>query len=198
MTTREPTASTADRGSATEGAAPPDETPTDDGDASLGEDETPTDESEASTDADEAATRVPRVDAAESVAVLLVPTVLGGVWAAASGGGPDGTLAGTFAGGAVGWLLVRLRLRFEAVRTDEGVARRRRPADAEWAAQLTAWEYDPRYDRFLAAALAVVGAGAFGAVAVVEAADGVLLRLVVVGHVSLVAALLVYGVSNRE
>lgn len=192
MTTREPTASTVEGGSATAGGdAPPDETPTDESDASTGADGTPTDE-------DEAATPVPRVDAAESAAALLVPAVLGGVWAAASGGDPGGVLSGAFAGGAVGWLLVRLRLRFETVRTDDGVARRRRPADAEWAAQLTEWEYDPRYDRLLAAALAVVGAGAFGAVAVVEAADGVLLRLVVVGHVSLVAALLVYGVSNRE
>ncbi|SFR35790.1 hypothetical protein SAMN04487947_0371 [Halogeometricum rufum] len=66
MTTREPTVSTVEGGSATAGGdAPPDETRTDESDASTGADGTPTDE-------DEAATPVPRVDAAESAAALLV------------------------------------------------------------------------------------------------------------------------------
>lgn len=197
MTPSEPTVG---REAETTGATADADAPTADGEAAISErdDSAADDKAKRGDDESAAPTPVPRRDAAESAAAFFLPVLAGAVWAAASGGGPGAILATAFAGGGVGWVLARLRLRFESVRTAGGIERRRRPDDADWAAQVTEWEYDPRYDRLLAAALALVGVAAFAAVALVEASDGVLLRLVVVGHLGLVTALLVYGVSDRE
>ncbi|ADQ65695.1 hypothetical protein C499_10834 [Halogeometricum borinquense DSM 11551] len=136
----------------------------------------------------------PRVDAAECAAAFLIPILVAAVWMLAAGAG----LKVLLGGGTVGWMIVRVRLRFRAVRTADGIKRQRCPTDEGWGMQFADWEYDPKWDRRLAAVLAVIGAGAFVAIPVVDAPDGILLRLVVIGHVSLICALAVFGVAQRD
>ena len=63
--------------------------------------------------------------------------------------------------------------------------------------QLAKWEYDPKYDRLLALVLAVVGIGAFAAIPFAEWSDENMLGLVIVSHLGLVGALVVYGAAQR-
>jgi len=77
-------------------------------------------------------TRAPKVDILESSLLLVVPSLFLGVVASVFG---DGDLAvGLLSGGLFGALLVSYRRAFYAVRTENGIERRRRsysddPAD---------------------------------------------------------------------
>ncbi|AFK20986.1 hypothetical protein E6P09_17660 (plasmid) [Haloferax mediterranei ATCC 33500] len=99
--------------------------------------------------------------------------------------------------GGIGWILVRIRSRFYAVRTPDGISRRRRPAEQNWMVHVAEVEYDPKYDKVLAVVLAVIGIASFAALVFVDMSGRDSISFVIVGHLCLVGALMVYGVSNR-
>ncbi|UVE52167.1 hypothetical protein KU306_16270 (plasmid) [Haloferax larsenii] len=137
----------------------------------------------------------PLIDIFEMAVVFTIPVLVGAGIALT-----DPTLdvaSGAIGASGVGWLLVRVRRQFDAVRTSDGIVRRRRPARSEALERLAKWEYDPKYDRLLALVLAVVGIGVFAVIPFGEWSDENMLGLVIVSHLGLVGALVVYGAAQR-
>lgn len=141
-------------------------------------------------------TRLPAVDAVETLGLVVVPAVVVGLGTAALGG-PDGFVAGAAVGGVAGALFARIRAPLRAVRTDDGVERRlpSTPDGTLWA-RLAGVKYDERYDRLLAVACLLVGVGAFAAVPLTNVDGPSAVRLAAVGLGGLVCALLVVGASE--
>lgn len=100
-------------------------------------------------------TPLPRRDTAERLGLGAVPTLLGVVPAATSSAF-DHALTGLVLGGAVGLGPSRARSHYRAVRTSEGIERRRRPPEEFWLYQVAQIDYDERWDR---ARLTIVGLG---------------------------------------
>ncbi|WP_231185300.1 hypothetical protein [Haladaptatus sp. DYF46] len=145
-------------------------------------------------------TRAPKVDILETGLLLVVPSLFLGVVATVFG---DGDLAvGLLSGGLFGALLVSYRRAFYAVRTENGIERRRRsysdaPADNPWV-RLASVEYDGRYDRLLGAVLAILGVGAFAAIPATNPDGPTVLRLVVVGLFGTTCPLLIVGSAAND
>ena len=136
--------------------------------------------------------RMPVVDAVETGAAFLLPALVVGLVVTALAG-REQFVAGAVVGGVFGAVLLRLRAALYAVRTPDGVERRVRRVDGGWTARVADLEYDERYDRALAAALAVVGVAAFAALPFVGGQYGITMGLVLVGLFGVVASLLVAG-----
>ncbi|KTG08346.1 hypothetical protein AUR64_19125 [Haloprofundus marisrubri] len=100
-----------------------------------------------------------------------------------------------FLPGLFGFVLFRVRLRYRAIRTDDGIERRLFDPEETWWAEAASIEYDEKYDRILAPVCAAVALGAFALVPVYAGDDGVALRLVMVGAAASTGALAVYGVA---
>ncbi|KTG08411.1 hypothetical protein AUR64_19475 [Haloprofundus marisrubri] len=158
-----------------------------------------TEEAEEAEEAEE--TRARAVDVTESLALLLVPTLLVG-GSVALFAGSDSATGGLLVGGMFGAILMGLRRGFYAVRTESGVERRLRTYDAAddnnpWV-RLASVEYPEKYDRFLALGLAVLGVGAFALVPFVGGGFEWGIRFVAVGLFGVVSSLLVVGVSHNQ
>lgn len=139
----------------------------------------------------------PLVDLLETVGLLVLPAVVVGLSVSALSGA-ENFVAGVAIGGLFGAILAGLRRGFVAVRTDDGIERRRRPTpdDTVWA-RLADVEYDPRYDRVLTVVLFGIAVVAFGAIPFVDPQnDSLGLRLVIVGFFGLVSALVSLGASG--
>jgi len=137
-------------------------------------------------------TPLPSRDTAERLALLAVPTLLGAVLGATSAVF-DHALSGLVLGGAAGLRLSRARSHYRAVRTSEGIERRRRPPEEFWMYQVAQIEYDERWDKVLAVAALLVGVGAFAAVPVVDVDPRTRLRLTVLGLGGIVVGAMTYG-----
>lgn len=138
-------------------------------------------------------TRVPVVDALELLALFALPALVGGVGFALFGGS-ESFVTGLVYGGCVGYLLVTIRARFQAVRTPDGIERRRPDPEDTWWTKVANIEYDKKYDRILAVVLALVGIAAFAAIPFVDTRDmGLVLRLVMVGLFGITVSLMTYA-----
>ncbi|WP_201740232.1 hypothetical protein [Salinigranum halophilum] len=139
----------------------------------------------------------PVVDLLESASLLVLPALAVGLFVSVLSGA-ENFVAGVAIGGLFGAILAGLRRGFVAVRTDDGIERRRRPTpdDTVWA-RLAEVEYSQRYDRVLTVVLFGVGIVAFGAIPFVDPQnDSLSLRLVIVGFFGLVSALVSLGASG--
>lgn len=141
---------------------------------------------------DDGESRLPRLDVAERAGLVAAPALLG----AAVGLVADvfsGWVGGLVVGGAAGMRLSGVRRRYRAVRTPDGIERRRRPAeDSRWYRAAQA-EYDQRWDEVLVVVSLVVGIAGFVAVPVVDASPATRIRLTTVGLGGLVCAAMIYG-----
>jgi hypothetical protein len=112
--------------------------------------------------------------------------------------GAENFVAGVVIGGLFGAILAGFRRGFVAIRTEDGLERKRRPTpdDTVWA-RLAGVEYDPRYDRVLTVVLFGIGLVAFGTIPFVDPQnDSLIIRLVIVGFFGLVSALVSLGSSR--
>jgi len=106
-------------------------------------------------------------------------------------GGPQVNLAGGVVWtSATGMVLLHLRGKIRDARSDE-------PPEPGPLLRLAEIDYDPRYDRYLAAVLFVLGIAAFAAVIVVDTSGSNELFLVGVGNCCLIAALGAVALSDR-
>ncbi|MCU4801558.1 hypothetical protein OB920_14360 [Halobacteria archaeon HArc-gm2] len=137
-------------------------------------------------------TPLPRRDTAERLALVAVPTLLGVVLAATSSAF-DHPLTGLVLGGVIGLRLSRARSHYRAVRTADGIERRRRPPEEFWMYRVAQIDYDERWDRVLAVVALLVGIGAFVAVPVVDVEPMDRARLTVLGLGGIVVAAMTYG-----
>lgn len=143
-------------------------------------------------------TPAPFVDLAESIGLLVLPALgMGVVLGVLSG--TENIVAGVTIGGLFGAIMMGLRQGFVAIRTSDGIERKRRlaPEDTVWS-RIAQIEYDSTYDRAVSLVLFAVGVTALAAIPVVGPQSGPLvLRLVTVGLFGLVASLLLFGLSSK-
>jgi hypothetical protein len=137
------------------------------------------------------------VDVLETAGLLVLPALAVGIFASVLSGA-ENFVAGVAIGGLFGAILASLRRGFVAIRTEDGLERKRRPTpdDTVWA-RLADVEYDPRYDRVLTLVLFGIGVVAFGTIPFVDPQnDSLIVRLVIVGFFGLVSALVSLGASR--
>jgi hypothetical protein len=140
---------------------------------------------------------VPRVDLLETGGLLVLPALAVGIFVSVLSG-VENFVAGVAIGGLFGAIVAGLRRGFVAIRTEDGLERKRRPTpdDTVWA-RLAAVEYDPKYDRVLTLVLLGIGVVAFGAIPFVDPQnDTLIVRLVLVGFFGLVAAFVSFGAAD--
>lgn len=131
-------------------------------------------------------------DVAEAVVLLVLPIPVVAPVLLALGRNVQTAL---FIPGLAGFVLFRVRLRYRAIETNDGIERRLPDPEETWWAEAASIEYDEKYDRLLAPVCAAVALGAFVLVPVYASDGGVALRLVMVGAVASTCALAVYGVA---
>ncbi len=141
----------------------------------------------------------PAVDMLELAGLFLLPTLGFGVCVTVLGS-DENLVVALFAGAMFGSILVSMRRAFYAVRTENGIERRRRtyssdPDENPWV-RIASIEYDEKYDRILAIVLGFVGIAAFATIPFVDGGDSTVLRLVLVGLFGSTTSLLVYGSLN--
>jgi hypothetical protein len=137
------------------------------------------------------------VDVLETGGLLILPAVAVGILVGVLSGA-ENFVAGVVIGGLFGAILAGFRRGFVAIRTEDGLERKRRPTpdDTVWA-RLAGVEYDPRYDRVLTVVLFGIGLVAFGTIPFVDPQnDSLIIRLVIVGFFGLVSALVSLGSSR--
>ncbi|WP_049969461.1 hypothetical protein [Haladaptatus cibarius] len=139
---------------------------------------------------------VPVVDMLELVGLFLLPTLGFGLAVATLGSG-DNLVVGLFVGAIFGAILVSMRRVFYAVRTVDGIERRRRtyssdPDENPWVRAANI-EYDEKYDRILAAVLAVVGIAAFAAIPMLNPDGFGVVRLTLLGLFGIVTSLFIFA-----
>lgn len=138
-------------------------------------------------------TRAPVRDVLESVAAFALPALVGGIGLALVRGS-ESFASGLVYGGLVGYLLFSIRWRFQAVRTPDGIKRRRPDPEETWWTKVASIEYDKKYDRVLAVVLALVGIAAFAAILFADRGNmNAILRLVLVGLFGITTALMTYA-----
>ena len=140
---------------------------------------------------------VPMVDVVETFGLLVLPALAVGIFLSVLSGA-ENFVAGVAIGGLFGAIVAGLRRGFVAVRTEDGIERKRRPIpdDTVWT-RLADVEYDSRYDRVLTVVLFGIGLVAFGAIPLVDPQnDSLVIRLVLVGFFGLVSALVSLGASD--
>lgn len=144
--------------------------------------------------------RVPTVDVLESCVLGVVPALFVGTVATVFGG--DGRFVPGFCvGGLFGAVLVSYRRVFYAIRTENGIERRRRtysddPAKNVWV-RLSSIDYDGKYDRIVGTVLALVGIGAFAAIPLTHPDGPTVIRLILLGLFGITTALVAIGSSQR-
>ncbi len=131
-------------------------------------------------------TRVPAVDVAECLALLLVPTVVvGGIAALGSG---DDLVGGLFVGGVFGAILVSYRRTLYAVRTDDGIERRRRSHSGDWMVRVAESDFASKHEWLVVLVCAGIGIASLASLVFVD--HGRLpMKLVLFGSLGLPAAL---------
>jgi hypothetical protein len=137
------------------------------------------------------------VDVLETGGLLILPALAVGILVSVLSGA-ENFVAGVAIGGLFGAILAGFRRGFVAIRTEDGLKRKRRPTpdDTVWA-RLAGVEYDPRYDRVLTVVLFGIGLVAFGTIPFVDPQnDSLIIRLVIVGFFGLVSALVSLGSSR--
>jgi hypothetical protein len=137
------------------------------------------------------------VDVLETGGLLILPALAVGILVSVLSGA-ENFVAGVAIGGLFGAILAGFRRGFVAIRTEDGLERKRRPTpdDTVWA-RLAGVEYDPRYDRVLTVVLFGIGLVAFGTIPFVDPQnDSLIIRLVIVGFFGLVSALVSLGSSR--
>ncbi len=131
------------------------------------------------------------VDAVETFGLVALPAALVGALTLFAGG--DASL-GALVGGMFGAILAAVRREYRAVVTEDGITRERRAVHTDdrnpWVRAANG-EYDSRYDRAIAAAAALLSAGAFGYAAFV--ADNPDPRLLLAALGGFIVAALIYG-----
>jgi hypothetical protein len=137
------------------------------------------------------------VDVLETGGLLILPAVAVGILVGVLSGA-ENFVAGVVIGGLFGAILAGFRRGFVAIRTEDGLERKRRPTpDGTVWARLAGVEYDSRYDRVLTVVLFGIGLVAFGTIPFVAPQDDALIiRLVIVGFFGLVSALVSLGSSR--
>ncbi|GAA0225104.1 hypothetical protein ACFFQF_10010 [Haladaptatus pallidirubidus] len=144
-------------------------------------------------------TTAPVVDMLEIAGLFLLPTLGFGVGVAVLGS-DENIVTGLFVGAIFGGILLSLRRAFYAVRTEDGIERRRRsyssaPDENPWVRAANI-EYDEKYYRILAAVLAVVGIAANAAIPMVNPEGFAVVRLALLGLFGIVTSLLISGIPR--
>jgi hypothetical protein len=124
-------------------------------------------------------------DIGEAVACALSPVVVGGTLGIVE---IVGFSTGLLAGGTVGLVAARLRLRLLAEPSASGIRRRRAGDGESVSAALADLEYPPRYDQWLGAVCLVVGIAALAAIPLFEPGGRLTLYLVAAALVAFVSA----------
>ncbi|SIR50209.1 hypothetical protein SAMN05421858_2533 [Haladaptatus litoreus] len=143
---------------------------------------------------------VPVVDILEIAGLFLLPTLGFGLAVAPLGSGENltvGLFVGAMFGAMFGAILMSMRRVFYAVRTENGIERRQRtyssdPDENPWVRAANI-EYDEKYDRILAAVLAVVGIAAFAAIPMLNPDGFGVVRLTLLGLFGIVTSLFIFA-----
>lgn len=132
-------------------------------------------------------------DLAEAAALVVGCVLLGAAVPLVVHVGPRDAL---LAGGTLGLFAARVRLRFVAERTEDGLTRRRAKTGESAAEALNELEYPAVYDRYLAYGCLIVAVGAFVAIPVFEPGPRWTIYLVATCVAGFVSAGAAYGLAS--